>query len=127
MNVLQLVPLVLAWLPHVIAAVSVVEAVFGSGKSGSEKRALVIDFLRSTAEKLHLPWGDAAIRAIELVIDAVVGILNFVGAFRHGVDVEPEVQQAARLMASAPASTSNVALDDPALIEFKNRLRVGEK
>jgi hypothetical protein len=126
MNVIRLIPILLAWLPHAIAAVAVVEAVLGPGKTGAEKKKLVLDYLQSTASKLALPWGEQAVAAIGLVIDAVVGILNFIGAFRHTADETPEIKQAAAVVsAAAPAfATKSVAAVDEALTQFKQQLRV---
>lgn len=124
MNVIRLIPIILAWLPHAIAAVTVIEAVLGPGKTGAEKKQLVLAYLQSTADKLGLPWGEQAVNAIGLVIDAIVGILNFIGTFRHTAEEEPEITQAANLMAaSAPVAIKTVD-EDAALTHFKNQLRV---
>jgi hypothetical protein len=131
MNVFRLVPLVIAWLPHVIAAVSVVEAVFGSGKSGVEKRELVLSFLRRVSSQLGLPWGDRAVEAVALTIDAVVGILNLVGTFRHASAVEEDVAAASVVVARASVGSAVVpsspnAIVDVELAEFERRMRVTE-
>jgi hypothetical protein len=127
MNVLRLIPVILAWLPHAIAAVAVIEAVLGPGKTGAEKKKLVLDYLQSTATKLGLPWGEQAVRAVDLVIDAIVGIMNFIGAFRHTAEEEPEIVQVAATIAAASKSVTAAtvnAVDDSALTAFKNKLRV---
>ena len=127
MNVIRLIPIILAWLPHAIAAVAVIEAVLGPGKTGAEKKKIVLEYLQSTAAKLGLPWGEQAVKAIELVIDAIVGIMNFIGAFRHTAEEEPEIVEAAASIA-AVSKTPDVALAnavaDPVLAAFKNQLRV---
>lgn len=127
MNVLRLIPLVIAWLPHAIAAVTVIEAVIGPSKTGAEKKKLVLDYLRSTSLKLGLPWGDSAIKAIELAIDAIVGIMNFIGQFRHAADEEPEVAAAAAVVANvrnAFPAASTALEDDAALTAFKHQMRL---
>lgn len=121
MTILRLIPLILAWLPHAIAAVTVIEAVVGPGKTGAEKKALVLAYLRSTAEKLGLPWGDSAVKAIELAIDAIVGIMNFIGQFRHTAEEEPEITAAATTLAAASVSAPD---RDEVLAAFKNQMRL---
>jgi hypothetical protein len=122
MKFLQFVPLILAWLPHVIAGVAVVEGVTSKSTTGAEKKRLVLDYLRATALRLGLAWGDQAVKAIDLLIDAAVTILNLAGVFRHDEDADPVVTEA-RADAPVRAATRSAA-EDPELAAFMERTRV---
>lgn len=120
MRYLTFIPIILAWLPHVIAGVAVVEGVASRETTGEQKKKLVLDYLRATATRLGLTWGEQAVKAIELLIDAAVMILNLAGVFKHADVTEPEVQEA---KADAPVRTATVN-DDPDLVAFMERQRV---
>jgi len=122
MRYLTYIPIFLAWLPHVIAGIAVVEAVGDKTLTGERKKKAVLDYLRATATKLNLAWGDSAIKAIELLIDAAVTILNLLGVFKHKDDVPPEVEEA---KVDAPVRiATNTVNGDPELIAFMERTRV---
>jgi len=121
MRYLQYIPLIIAWLPHVIAGVAVVEGVTSKTVTGAKKKELVLDYLRATALRLGLSWGEQAVKAIELLIDAAVTILNIVGVFKHDADEAPEVTEA---KADAPARIATATLNsDPDLLAFMERTR----
>ena len=121
MRFLQFVPLIIAWLPHVIAGIAVVESVASNGKSGAQKKEIVLDYLRATALRLGLSWGDQAVRAIDLLIDAAVTILNLLGIFKHEEEEALDVAEARR---DAPIlKVVEASLDDDALISFMERTR----
>ena len=116
MRYLQFIPIILAWLPHVIAGIAVVESVANKDTTGAEKKQLVLDYLRATALRLGLSWGEQAVKAIELLIDAAVTLLNLVGVFKHETDSEPEVVEAKK---DAPVRIATATVnDDPALSAF---------
>lgn len=121
MRFLQYIPLILAWMPHVIAGVAVVEGVASRETTGAQKKALVLDYLRATALRLNLSWGDQAVRAIELLIDAAVTILNLLGVFQHDADVEPVVAEA-RVDAPVRVAVQSV-VNDPELVAFMERTK----
>lgn len=122
MRYLQYIPIIIAWLPHVIAGVAVVEGVTSKETTGAQKKALVLDYLRATATRLGLAWGEQAIKAIELLIDAAVMILNLAGVFKHSAETEPDVLEA---QADAPIQLAlqSVNAADPALEAFMERTR----
>ena len=120
MRYLTFIPIILAWLPHVIAGVAVVEGVASKETTGEQKKKLVLDYLRTTATKLGLAWGEQAVKAIELLIDAAVMILNLMGVFKHSDDAEPEVLEA---KADAPVTASTSVNSDPSLVAFMERTR----
>lgn len=116
MRYLQFIPIILAWLPHVIAGIAVVESVASKDTTGARKKELVLDYLRATALRLGLSWGEQAVKAIELLIDAAVTILNLVGVFKHDAETEPDVAEAKR---DAPVRIATATVnDDPALTAF---------
>lgn len=120
MRFLTLIPIILAWLPHVIAGVAVVEGVASKETTGEQKKKLVLDYLRATATRLGLTWGEQAVKAVELLIDAVVTILNIAGVFKHTNATEPEVLEA---KADAPVTASTRMNSDPELVAFMERTR----
>jgi hypothetical protein len=121
MRYLQFIPIIIAWLPHVIAGVAVVEGVASKTVTGAEKKTLVLDYLRATALRLGLAWGDQAVKAIELLIDAAVTILNMLGVFKHDDVIEPEVQEA---KADAPVRIATATVNsDPELLAFMERTK----
>lgn len=121
MRYLQYIPLIIAWLPHVIAGVAVVEGVSSKAVTGAKKKELVLDYLRATALRLGLSWGEQAVKAIELLIDATVTILNLVGVFKHGANEAPEVNEA---KADAPVRIATASVNsDPELLAFMERMR----
>lgn len=124
MRYLTFIPIILAWLPHVIAGVAVVEGVVSKDTTGEAKKKLVLDYLRATATRLGLSWGEQAVKAIELLIDAAVMILNLAGVFKHSDVTEPEVLEAKD---DAPIKTATVKLvnSDPELTAFMERTRAG--
>lgn len=124
MRYLTFIPIILAWLPHVIAGVAVVEGVVSKDTSGEAKKKLVLDYLRATATRLGLSWGEQAVKAIELLIDAAVMILNLAGVFKHADVTEPEVLEA---QDDAPVKTATVkpVNSDPELTAFMERTRAG--
>jgi hypothetical protein len=130
MRVLQYVPLILTWLPHVIAGVAVVESVASKEQTGEAKKKLVLDYLTATAAKLGLTWGDHAVRVVDLLIEASVTILHLVGIFRHADAVEPDVREAkvdaptVKTKADAPIRIVNPRLEeDSALEAFVERMK----
>ena len=119
---LRFIPLAIVWIPHVIRGVIVIESLFGSGKPGEEKKAAVLAWLSATGARLGLPWTGAAIAAISDLIDTVVSILNFVGAFRGG----GEAIDAGVLVSDETAVVTNRSIadaleDDPELAAFMER------
>jgi hypothetical protein len=122
MKIFALVPILLAWLPEIIKAVAIFEAILDPKTPGSEKKAAVMAYLSEVAAKSKLPWGQQAVEIIGQVIDTVVGILNFLGKFRHKADVDPAELEAASAAAVPPAETAEkvakVAAEDEALAQF---------
>lgn len=90
LQVLSMIPKILTWLPLVITGVSVVESMLGSGLSGEEKKKAVLAWLREAGQQANLPWTDSAISTLSTLIDAVVGLFNFLGIFRKKEEVAPE-------------------------------------
>lgn len=84
MNWFKLVPIIIAWVPHVVRGVVTIEALFGSGKTGAEKREAVLLYLGETSTKLGLPWGDQAIEVVDSIIETVVRFLNLFRVFSKG-------------------------------------------
>jgi hypothetical protein len=114
------IPILIAWLPKIIEAVTVIEAVLDPKTSGPEKKHAVLAYLSDVAKKTKLPWGDQAIQVIDSVIDTVVGILNFLRIFTHRGDKPAEVVEAPAAVTPA-AVTERVAdamKDDPVLDAF---------
>lgn len=107
MKLFTLVPILLAWLPEIIKAVAVFEAVLDPKTPGPEKKAAVMAYLSDVAAKSKLPWGPQAVQLIGGIIDTVVGILNFIGQFRHKKDMDPEEVEA--MSAAATVSPALVA------------------
>jgi len=90
MNIFSRISLIFTWLPFVVSAVSVVEAMFNPATPGADKKAAALAYLSTVAEKIGLPWGDAAVEVISNLIDTVVTIANFIGRFVKGADASPE-------------------------------------
>lgn len=107
MKLFTLVPILLAWLPEIIKAVAIFEAVLDPKTPGAEKKAAVMAYLSDVAAKSKLPWGPQAVELIGGIIDTVVGILNFIGQFRHKKDMDPEEVEA--ISTAATVSPSLVA------------------
>lgn len=107
MKLFTLVPILLAWLPEIIKAVAIFEAVLDPKTPGPEKKAAVMAYLSDVAAKSKLPWGPQAVQLIGGIIDTVVGILNFIGQFRHKKDMDPEEVEA--MSAAAAVSPALVA------------------
>ena len=125
MKFFALVPILLAWLPEIIKAVAIFEAVLDPKMPGSEKKATVMAYLSQVAEKSGLPWGKEAVGVVGQIVDTVVGILNFLGKFRHKAEMDPAEVDAASVAASSvvtPAEAASkvnaVAADDAILAEF---------
>ena len=126
MSVFQWLGLAMKWGPHVISAVYLIESLFGSGMSGSEKKEAVMAWLRQQQEKLNLPWGEAAIVVISNLIDTVVGLLNLLGVFRHKKDEARSVVIAVEEMVDIVGgqgrdNVREVIDSDPELTAFLNR------
>jgi hypothetical protein len=109
MKLFTLVPILLAWLPEIIKAVAIFEAVLDPKTPGAEKKAAVMAYLSDVAAKTKLPRGPQAVELIGGIIDTVVGILNFIGQFRHKKDMAPEEVEA----------ISTAATVSPALVAEK--------
>lgn len=105
MKLFALVPVLLAWLPEIIKAVFIFEATLDPKTPGPEKKAVVMAYLGEVAAKSKLPWGPQAVELIDGIIDTVVGILNFIGQFRHKKDMDPS-----EVEAISTASTASSAL-----------------
>lgn len=120
MTFLKLVPLFFVWIKPVIGAVMTIEALFGSGLTGMEKKERVLEYLRELNEKtLNLPWGEDAIQVVDDLIDKVVWFLNKYGIFKHNDDEDPEAVRAVRAVVDvAEAHKGKVADSDPALRDF---------
>jgi len=86
MNFFRSIPMMTRWLPVVYSAVVVIEEIVGPGRTGEEKKALALSWLREQSDRLSLPWGPQAIEILSDLIDTVVGIMNFLGEFRHAGD-----------------------------------------
>lgn len=123
MTFLKLVPLILVWIKPVIGAVMTIEALFGSGLNGAEKKERVLEYLRELNEKtLKLPWGDDALRVVDEIIDKVVWFLNKYGIFKHNDSEDPEAVNAVRaVLRVADAHEGKVEEGDPALRDFINK------
>lgn len=93
-KLLKHLPLVLAWLPHVLTGVTLFEGLLDRNTSGADKKAAVLAWLSTLAEKSGLPWGEAALEVISGLIDTVVSVLNFVGSFTHKADDPPGLSNA---------------------------------
>lgn len=127
-TVIRNIPLVMTWLPIVMAGVTIFESLFGSEKSGAEKKEAVLAWLRRVGEKLGMPWTERALEVVSNLIDVVVDVMNFVGSFRHAADT-PDDEAAAQLqIVRSTASTLKRSVDDvldedPVLAEFLKRTR----
>lgn len=86
MNFFRSIPMMTRWLPVVYSAVVVIEEIVGPGRTGEEKKALALGWLREQSDRLGLPWGPQAIEILSDLIDTVVGVMNFLGEFRHAGD-----------------------------------------
>jgi hypothetical protein len=127
MKVFSLIPVLLAWLPEIIKAVAIFEAVLDPRTPGKDKKAAVMAYLSGVAAKTKLPWGPQAVELIGGIIDTVVGILNFIGQFRHKEDMAPEEVEAFSVAAtvSSAAVAEKVAVkaeQDEVLDEFLGKL-----
>lgn len=120
LKLIKWIPIAIAWLPHVLKAVSLFEIVLAPGTPGSEKKAAVLAWLSETAKKLGLPWGDSAIGVVSDLIDTVVGILNFVGQFTHRSQGAPVASPEAAQALSESIEAAKAA--DPELERFLARL-----
>jgi len=124
MHILRFIPIMLAWLPHVVAGIVMIESVVGKSTNGREKKALVLEYLKATAGKLHLTWGDTAITALSMLIDSVVLIMNIVGGFKHKDQEDPEVSEARdSLPSNAYLVNIKTVGEDPELQNFVDKMR----
>lgn len=118
MTFLKYIPLFLLWIKPAIGAVMTIEALFGGGLSGPEKKARVLEYLKELNDtKLKLPWGDDALNIIGNIIDSVVWFLNKYGFFTHNSEEKPEDILATKA-AIEIAGSHNDKVADPALAEF---------
>jgi len=126
MNFLRLAPTLVTWAPFVYGAVILVEQIVGPGRTGEEKKVLVLSWLSRQAREFDLPWGEAAIAVLDDLIDAAVGLMNLLGYFRRGEDFDENE----RLWADVEANESEDALgqnldkvfaDDPVLAKYLGR------
>jgi hypothetical protein len=116
------VPIVLAWLPEIVKAVMIIEAVLDPKVPGAEKKQAVLAYLSQVAEKSKLPWGDQAVEVISSVIDTVVGIFNFLRVFLKGGETADAVE--APPVVTADAVNERVAdamAHDPVLDSFLSK------
>jgi hypothetical protein len=121
-NVMTLIRLTLTWLPEVVKAASLVEALSAPGTPGPQKKALVMAYLSQVATKLNKPWGPDALTTISSLIDSAVAIMNLVGRFLHSKDASPGSGAStvvdAPAVATAMANVAKVAERDEVLEEF---------
>jgi hypothetical protein len=124
MTFLKFVPLFFVWIKPVIGAVMTIEALFGSGLTGEEKKDRVLEYLRELNDTtLNLPWGDDAIEIVGELIDKVVWFLNKYGIFKHNDDEDPEAVRAVRAVVNvAEAHKGKVTDSDPELNAFVSGL-----
>lgn len=130
MNIFRVLPLIVKYAPLVYSAVNIVEDLYGSTKSGPEKKELVMAWLSNTARQLALPWGDAAIGVVSNLIDTVVGIYNFIGLFRSRSSEGEEpaevqaatVEVAAQTEATVKENVRKVTEQDPELAAFLEKM-----
>lgn len=121
MNWFKLVPIIIAWVPHVVRGVVTIEALFANGKTGEEKREAVLLYLSETSERLGLPWGEQAIEVVDSIIETVVRFLNLFKVFTKGDQPAlPEVQALARTMPEVNVKEV-IHQSDPALEAFLAR------
>jgi len=104
MKLFAVVPILLAWLPEIVKAVAIFEAVLDPHTPGSEKKSTVMAYLSQVAAKSKLPWGTQAVAVIGSVIDTVVGVLNFIGTFQHKADMDAE--EVKQVAAASPVKPS---------------------
>lgn len=122
------IPLVMTWLPVVMAGVTIIESLFGSEKSGPEKKEAVLAWLARAGEKLGLPWTERALEVVSGLIDVVVDVLNFIGSFRHAEETPPEDRAAQQEIVRTTAtslkrSVEDMIDEDPVLAEFLQKTR----
>lgn len=118
MTFLKFIPLFLLWIKPVIGAVMTIEALFGGGLTGEEKKQRVLEYLRELNDtKLNLPWGDDAINTISNIIDSVVWFLNKYGFFTHK-DEESAEDVVATKAAIRIAGSNEGKVADPELADF---------
>lgn len=126
MKLFTLVPVLLAWLPEIIKAVTIFEAVLDPKTPGAEKKATVMAYLSQVAAKSKLPWGPQAVEVIGGIIDTVVSVMNFLNKFRHKSDVPTEEVEAASAasipQAEVKTQVAKAAEGDEVLDEFLGKL-----
>lgn len=126
MKLFTLVPVLLAWLPEIIKAVTIFEAVLDPKTPGAEKKATVMAYLSQVAAKSKLPWGPQAVEVIGGIIDTVVSVMNFLNKFRHKADVPAEEVEAASAasipQAEVKTQVAKAAEGDEVLDEFLGKL-----
>jgi len=117
------IPILIAWLPEIIKAVTIIEAVLDPKTPGAEKKQAVLAYLSQVAEKTKLPWGEQAIGVVSSVIDTVVGILNFLRVFSKAADKPAEVTDAEPIVTAASVNEQVVeAMEhDPILDAFLSK------
>lgn len=126
MKLLTLVPVLLAWLPEIIKAVTIFELVLDPKTPGAEKKATVMAYLSQVAAKSKLPWGPQAVEVISGIIDTVVNVMNFLKKFGHKDDMPAEEVDAASAAAIPQAEVRTqvvkAAEGDEVLDEFLGKL-----
>jgi hypothetical protein len=118
------VPILIAWLPEIIKAVTIIEAVLDPKVPGAEKKQAVMAYLSQVAEKSKLPWGDQAVEVISSVIDTVVGIFNFLRVFLKGGEAPDTVEAPPVVTADyVNERVADVMAHDPVLESFLSKTK----
>lgn len=126
MTLFARIQLLYVWLPEVVKAVTVIEAVAAPGMTGLEKRDTVMTYLSGVAAKARLPWGSDALVVIAGLIDTVVSMMNFVGRFTNRpsaatAEAKADVAAQEAVAPSVSVARANVraaAAGDPELDAF---------